>query len=165
MTDLVFDNVPNVEYFGGYSFSRNAIPEFDFSIFPNLKTIDYHTMSLQGDALKKITIDNPLLEYIGNFAFDYNYQLKEVVMGENPSLTEIAPGAFKWDGIDDIVIPKNVQTIGDLCYYRDNTKINSITIYGDDPTRFNSRWNNIGMNSASSVCPVMPADSNRVNCS
>ena len=165
MTNLVFDNVPNVEYFGWYSFSRNAIPEFDFSIFPNLKTIDVHTMSLQGDALKKITIDNPLLEYIGDFAFDYNNQLKEVVMGENPSLTEIAPGAFKWDGIDDIVIPKNVQTIGDLCYYRDNTKINSITIYGDDPTRFNSRWNNIGMNSASSVCPVMPADSNRVNCS
>lgn len=165
ITNLVFNNVPNVEYFGYYSFSGNAIPEFDFSIFPNLKTIDVHTMSKQGDALKKITIDNPLLEYIGDFAFDYNYQLKEVVMGENPSLTEIAPGAFKWDGIDDIVIPKNVQTIGDLCYYRDNTKINSITIYGDDPTRFNSRWNNIGMNSASSVCPVMPADSNRVNCS
>ena len=165
MTNLVFDNVPNVEYFGWYSFSGNAIPEFDFSIFPNLKTIDVHTMSKQGDALKKITIDNPLLEYIGDFAFDYNYQLKEVVMGENPSLTEIAPGAFKWDGIDDIVIPKNVQTIGDLCYHRGNTKINSITIYGDDPTRFNSRWNNIGMNSASSVCPVMPADSNRVNCS
>lgn len=165
ITNLVFNNVPNVEYFGYYSFSGNAIPEFDFSIFPNLKTIDVHTMSKQGDALKKITIDNPLLEYIGDFAFDYNYQLKEVVMGENPSLTEIAPGAFKWDGLDDIVIPKNVQTIGDMCYYRDNTKINSITIYGDDPTRFNSRWNNIGMNSASSVCPVMPADSNRVNCS
>ena len=164
MTNLVFDNVPNVEYFGGYSFSENAIPEFDFSIFPNLKIIEAHTMSHQGSATKKITIDNPLLEYIGNFAFDHNYQLKEVVMGENPSLTEIAPGAFKWDGIDDIVIPKNVKTIGDLCYYRDNTKINSITIYGDDPTRFNSRWNNIGMNSASSVCPVMPSDSNRVNC-
>ena len=164
MTNLVFDNVPNVEYFGYYSFSENAIPEFDFSIFPNLKTIDYHTMSHQGNATKKITIDNPLLEYIGNFAFDYNYQLKEVVMGENPSLKELALGAFKWDGLDNIVIPKNVQTIGDVCYYRDNTKINSITIYGDDPTRFNSRWNNIGMNSASSVCPVMPADSNRVDC-
>lgn len=164
MTNLVFDNVPNVEYFGYYSFSENAIPEFDFSIFPNLKTIDYHTMSHQGNATKKITIDNPLLEYIGNFAFDYNYQLKEVVMGENPSLKELADGVFKWDGLDDIVIPKNVQTIGNVCYYRDNTKIKSITIYGDDPTRFNSRWNNIGMNSASSVCPVMPADSNRVNC-
>ena len=164
MTNLVFDNVPNVEYFGYYSFSENAIPEFDFSIFPNLKTIDYHTMSHQGNATKKITIDNPLLEYIGNFAFDYNYQLKEVVMGENPSLKELALGAFKWDGLDNIVIPKNVQTIGNVCYYRDNTKIKSITIYGDDPTRFNSRWNNIGMNSASSVCPVMPADSNRVDC-
>ena len=164
ITNLVFDNVPNVEYFGYYSFSENAIPEFDFSIFPNLKTIDYHTMSHQGNATKKITIDNPLLEYIGNFAFDYNYQLKEVVMGENPSLKELALGAFKWDGLDNIVIPKNVQTIGNVCYYRDNTKIKSITIYGDDPTRFNSRWNNIGMNSASSVCPVMPADSNRVNC-
>ena len=164
MTDLVFDNVPNVERFGQASFSRNSIPEFDFSIFPNLKTIQAHTMSHQGDAIKKITIDNPLLEYIGDYAFDYNYQLKEVVMGENPSLTEMALGAFKWDGLDNIVIPKNVQTIGDLCYYRTNTKINSITIYGDNPTRFNSRWNNIGMNTAGSVCPVMPADSNRVNC-
>ena len=164
MNKLLIDNVPNIEYFGYYSFCENAIPEFDFSIFPNLKTIDVHTMSHQGNATKKITIDNPLLEYIGNYAFDYNYQLKEVVMGENPSLTEMALGAFKWDGIDNIVIPKNVQTIGDQCYYRTNTKINSITIYGDDPTRFNSRWNNIGMNSASSACPVMPADSNRVDC-
>ena len=164
MTDLLFDNVPNLEYFGYYSFSENAIPEFDFSIFPNLKTIEAHTMSHQGSATKKITIDNPLLEYIGNFAFDHNYQLKEVVMGENPSLKELGDGVFKWDGLDDIVIPKNVQTIGNVCYYRDNTKINSITIYGDDPTRFNSRWNTIGMNSASSVCPVMPSDSNRVNC-
>lgn len=164
MTDLLFDNVPNLEYLGYYSFSENAIPEFDFSIFPNLKIIEAHTMSHQGSATKKITIDNPLLEYIGNFAFDHNYLLKEVVMGENPSLKELGDGVFKWDGLDDIVIPKNVQTIGDMCYYRDNTKINSITIYGDDPTRFNSRWNTIGMNSASSVCPVMPADSNRVNC-
>ena len=124
-------------------------------------------MSQTSNALKEITIDNPKLEYIGHYAFDYNYQLRTVNMGENPLLTTMELGVFKWSGVDNIVIPKNVTTLGDVAYYRTISKAQTITVLGDDPTRFNSRWNAIGMTGGASNCPTIPTDgsTNTVTCS
>lgn len=167
LTSITFTNANNIEYLGYYLFNKTQLPSFDFSIFPNLVTIDYHVMSQTSNALKEITIDNPKLEYIGQYAFDYNYQLRTVNMGENPLLTTMALGVFKWSGVDNIVIPKNVTTLGDAAYYRTISKAQTVTILGDNPTRFNSRWSAIGMTGGASNCPKIPTDgsTNTVTCS
>lgn len=167
ITSLKFTNSYALEWTGIYSFSKNLIQSFDFSIFPLLYDIGGHTMSHNYNTLKEITIDNPKLEYIGNFAFDYNYQLKTVHMGENPSLTWLGTGVFKWSPVEHIVVPKNVTKIEDTTYYRTNSKALSVTILGDNPTRFNSRWNAIGMTGGASNCPTIPTDgsTNKVTCS
>lgn len=167
ISSLKFTNSNALEWTGIYSFSKNLIQSFDFSIFPLLFNIGGHTMSHNYNSLTEITIDNPKLEYIGNFAFDYNYQLKTVHMGENPSLTWLGTGVFKWSPVEHIVVPKNVTKIEDTTYYRTNSKALSVTILGDDPTRFNSRWNAIGMTGGASNCPKIPTDgsTNTVTCS
>ena len=165
ISSLKFTNSNALEWTGYYSFSKNLITEFDFSIFPELYYIGGHTMSHNYNTLKEITLDNPKLEYIGNYAFDYDYQLRTVNMGENPSLTELGIGVFKWSPVQHIVIPKNVTILADANYYRTNEKALSVTIYGDNPQRFNSRWSNIGMTGGASNCPKIPEGTNTVNCS
>ena len=170
LTNITFTNANNIIYLGYYLFNNTKITSFDFSIFPKLKTIDYHVMSQTGWNLKEITINNPELEYIGHYAFDYNYGLKTVNMGENPSLTTMELGVFKWSGVDNIVIPKNVTFIGDLAYHRTVSKALSVTVLGDDPTRFNSRWQALGLSNgggSSNICPTIPTDgsTNTVTCS
>lgn len=170
LTNITFTNANNITYLGYYLFNNTKITSFDFSIFPKLKTIDYHVMSQTGWNLQEITIDNPELEYIGHYAFDYNYGLKTVNMGENPSLTTMELGVFKWSGVDHIVIPKNVTFLGDLAYHRTVSKALSVTVLGDNPTRFNSRWQVLGLSNgggSSNICPQIPTDgsTNTVTCS
>lgn len=165
ISSLKFTNSNALEWTGYYSFSKNLITEFDFSIFPELYYICGHTMSHNYNTLKKITIDNPKLEAIGWYAFDYNYQLRTVNMGENPSLTHLELGVFKWSPVQHIVIPKNVTIIEDMNYYRTNEKALSVTVYGDNPQRFNNRWQNTGITGGVSNCPKIPEGTNTVNCS
>ena len=165
ITSLNFTNSYALEWTGIYLFSKNLITSFDFSIFPELYYIGGHTMSHNYNTLTEITLDNPKLEYIGDFAFDYNYQLRTVNMGENPSLIELANGVFKWSPVQHIVIPKNVTILADTNYYRTNEKALSVTVYGDNPQRFNSRWSSIGITGGASNCPVIPSGTNTVSCS
>ena len=165
ITSLNFTNSYALEWTGIYLFSKNLITSFDFSIFPELYYIGGHTMSHNYNTLTEITLDNPKLEYIGDFAFDYNYQLRTVNMGENPSLIELANGVFKWSPVQHIVIPKNVTILADTNYYRTNEKALSVTVYGENPQRFNSRWSSIGITGGASNCPVIPSGTNTVSCS
>ena len=73
----------------------------------------------------------------------------------------------KATGKSDIVIPKNMKNIGYRVFVRENgIKAKSVTVYGDDPLRFNSQWQNIGLiNFGNNNCPVIPEGQNSVTCS
>ena len=166
---LNISNVSNVETLEPRVFFRNSIPEFDLSIFPKVKTIGFNFMSHCNGAgcMTKLKIDNPLLESIDEYAFGQNGNLKTVEMGENPSLTTYAQGVFLRSPVEDIVIPKNMKNIGYRVFVRENgVKAKSVTVYGDDPLRFNSQWQQIGLiNFGNNNCPVIPEGQNSVTCS
>ena len=166
---LNISNVSNVETLEPRVFYNNSIPEFDLSIFPKVKTIGFNFMSHCKGAgcMTKLKIDNPLLEFIDEYAFGANNNLKTVEMGENPSLTTYAQGVFLRSPVEDIVIPKNMKNIGYRVFVRENgIKAKSVTVYGDDPLRFNSQWQNIGLiNFGNNNCPVIPEGQNSVICS
>ena len=166
---LNISNVSNVETLEPRVFYNNSIPEFDLSIFPKVKTIGFNFMSHCKGAgcMTKLKIDNPLLEFIDEYAFGANNNLKTVEMGENPSLTTYAQGVFLRSPVEDIVIPKNMKNIGYRVFVRENgIKAKSVTVYGDDPLRFNSKWQQIGLiNFGSNNCPVIPEGQNSVTCS
>ena len=67
----------------------------------------------------------------------------------------------------DIIMPKNLATIGNRNFIRySNINAKSVTVYGDDPLRFNSQWQNIGLiNFGNNNCPVIPEGQNSVTCS
>ena len=117
--------------------------------------------------MTKLKIDNPLLEFIDEYAFGANNNLKTVEMGENPSLTTYAQGVFLRSPVEDIVIPKNMKDIGYRVFVRENgVKAKSVTVSGDDPFRFDSQRQNIGLiNFRNSTRPVMPEGQNCVTCS
>ena len=117
--------------------------------------------------MTKLKIDNPLLEFIDEYAFGTNNNLKTVEMGENPSLTTYAQGVFLRSPVEDIVIPKNMKNIGYRVFVRENgIKAKSVTVYGDNPLRFNGDWQRIGLiNNGSNNCPVIPDGENSVTCS
>lgn len=166
---LNISNVSNVETLEPRVFYNNSIPEFDLSIFPKVKTIGFNFMSHCKGAgcMTKLKIDNPLLEFIDEYAFGANNNLKTVEMGENPSLTTYAQGVFLRSPVEDIVIPKNMKNIGYRVFVRENgIKAKSVTVYGDDPLRFNSKWQQIGLiNFGNNNCPVIPEGQNSVTCS
>ena len=62
---------------------------------------------------------------------------------------------------------KNMKNIGYRVFVRENgIKAKSVTVYGDDPLRFNSQWQNIGLiNFGNNNCPVIPEGQNSVTCS
>ena len=166
---LNISNVSNVETLEPRVFYNNSIPEFDLSIFPKVKTIGFNFMShCKGtDCMTKLKIDNPLLELIDDYAFGSNNNLKTVEMGENPSLKTYREGVFLRSPVEDIIIPKNLTTIGNRNFIRyTNVKAKSVTVYGDNPLRFNGDWQRIGLiNNGSNNCPVIPDGENSVTCS
>lgn len=119
------------------------------------------------DCITKLKIDNPLLELIDDYAFGSNNNLKTVEMGENPSLKTYREGVFLRSPVEDIIIPKNLTTIGNRNFIRyTNVKAKSVTVYGDNPLRFNGDWQRIGLtNNGANNCPVIPEGENSVTCS
>ena len=167
--NISISNVSNVETLQERVFYKNSIVNFDLSVFPKVKSIGYNFMSrCKGtDCMTKLKIDNPLLEAIEDFAFGANYNLKTVEMGENPSLTTYREGVFLKSPVEDIIIPKNLTTIGNRNFIRyTNIKAKSVTVYGDNPLRFNGDWQRIRLiNNGSNNCPVIPEGENSVTCS
>ena len=167
--NISISNVNNVETLQERVFYKNSIVNFDLSVFPKVKSIGFNFMShCKGtNCMTKLKIDNPLLESIDEYAFGANSNLKTVEMGENPSLTTYKEGVFLYSSVEDIIIPKNMTTIGNRVYVRNhNVKAKSVTVYGDNPLRFNSEWQRIGLiNNGSNNCPVIPEGQNSVTCS
>ena len=167
--NISISNVNNVEILQERVFYKNSIVNFDLSVFPKVKSIGFNFMShCKGtNCMTKLKIDNPLLESIDEYAFGANSNLKTVEMGENPSLTTYKEGVFLYSSVEDIIIPKNMTTIGNRVYVRNhNVKAKSVTVYGDNPLRFNSEWQRIGLiNNGSNNCPVIPEGENSVTCS
>ena len=62
---------------------------------------------------------------------------------------------------------KNMKNIGYRVFVRENgIKAKSVTVYGDDPLRFNSKWQQIGLiNFGNNNCRVTPEGHNSVTCS
>ena len=60
-----------------------------------------------------------------------------------------------------------MTTIGNRNFIRyTNIKAKSVTVYGDNPLRFNGDWQRIGLiNNGSNNCPVIPEGENSVTCS
>ena len=167
--NISISNVSNVETLQERVFYKNSIVNFDLSVFPKVKTIGFNFMShCKGtDCMTKLKIDNPLLESIDDYAFGSNSNLKTVEMGENPSLTTYREGVFLKSPVEDIIIPKNMTTIGNRNFIRyTNIKAKSVTVYGDNPLRFNGDWQRIGLiNNGNNNCPVIPDGENSVTCS
>ena len=67
---------------------------------------------LSGTGITKLIIPKTV-EKLGNAAFAYNYNLREVVFRDGCSLTELSRGAFGYcRSIDKITVPDSVKTIG-----------------------------------------------------
>ncbi|MDE5722520.1 MAG: leucine-rich repeat domain-containing protein [Clostridia bacterium] len=71
---------------------------------------------LSGTGITKLIIPKTVTK-LGNAAFAYNYNLREVVFKDGCSLTELSRGAFGYcRSIDEITIPDCVKTIGALAF-------------------------------------------------
>lgn len=100
LSNIIMDTLPSLIYIGYSTFRNNPLKSFDFSKIPNVVKINDNAFS---DCDLSGVLDISMLtklEYIGGYAFSYNYYTS-INWGSINKLTTVGDGAFLYNSLDD----------------------------------------------------------------
>ncbi len=120
--------------------SENAFREKGITSIEFVDTItEIAASAFYGNKLTSVSIPNSVIK-IGAMAFANN-NIKKLKL--SPYIEDIPGKVFENNDITNVSIPARVVTIG-IDAFSGNENIETVTIKGDNPQRFNNRWENIG---------------------